>query len=416
MSCFKIKTHLQVYGMQEFLIKRTYEALKMFKRVKLIVGHKCGFFITFCGLSLLGLGHPALVQATSVFAVNPASRVIVEFDASSGAVLSTIPTPEPPSGGPDGLAHSGSSLFFVNGFGFTKTIYELNPTNGDILRSFPSPSPDPIDGLAFSDGFLFALDFSADRIFKINPSTGAINSSCFTGLGAIGGLAGGSGRLFTTIGFRSIVELNPDTCAVISGLIPSPSSETILGLAFDGSSLYAGSVSTNTIFELDPMTGQVLSSFPTFFPPSALASSSSLPLDTDGDGILDNEDECPLLATSGLIEGSAGNDYLKGTQGNDLIRGLGGNDKIRGLGGNDCLVGGLGNDKIYGGNGNDILIGEAGMDRLNGESGDDILKGGSGNDKLRGSFGDDTLDGGDDQDKCYAPPGTDTVVNCEKVK
>jgi hypothetical protein len=113
--------------------------------------------------------------------------------------------------------------------------------------------------------------------------------------------------------------------------------------------------------------------------------------DRDGDGIIDTEDECPLLATTNIITGTVGNDTLIGTPAHDLIRGLGGNDIIDGLEGNDCLVGGQGNDSLYGKNGNDILLGEYGRDRLNGGLGDDTLIGGPDRDSALGDAGNDLI-------------------------
>lgn len=119
--------------------------------------------------------------------------------------------------------------------------------------------------------------------------------------------------------------------------------------------------------------------------------------DSDGDGILDPNDECPLLSTSNIIIGTAGNDKLVGTSGNDLIRGLGGNDSIRGQGGDDCLIGGDGKDRLDGGKGNDILYG------------------GAGNDRLVGRLGNDTLDGEAGMDRCFGGKGIDTATTCETV-
>ncbi len=119
------------------------------------------------------------------------------------------------------------------------------------------------------------------------------------------------------------------------------------------------------------------------------------PPDTDGDGIPDAEDECPLLSTPNVITGTAGNDTLTGTAGNDLIRGLAGDDRVKGMGGNDCIVGGTGRDSLLG------------------ADGDDILQGGDQRDVLRGGNGDDTLDGGTNTDTCYGGTGTDTATDCE---
>ena len=236
----------------------------------------------------------------SIFAVNPIDSTIVELDTGSGAVLNSFPTPEPVSGqGAEGLAHSGSSLFFVDGLG-TNTIFELDPETGDILQSFPAPvAVNGTDSLAFAGGALFSLDFDANTIFKLDPTSGDVISSCETEFDAVGGLAGGEGRLFVTEAFTSIAEVNPDTCEVIGGPFPSPNNEAIFGLAFDGNSLFAGSVDTNTIFELDPATGAVLSSFPTAFPPSALASAEG--------------ERCTLTLAASFADGLLSLDFNLGT-------------------------------------------------------------------------------------------------------
>ncbi len=132
-------------------------------------------------------------------------------------------------------------------------------------------------------------------------------------------------------------------------------------------------------------------------------------LDTDGDGIPDALDECPLLPTPNVITGTPANNILNGTPGNDLIRGLGGNDTIHGLGGNDCLVGGAGFDKLSGMDGNDILSGGDGNDNLRGGLGADTLDGGLGNDQLYGENGNDILTGGDGADKLFGQFGNDTL-------
>ena len=130
--------------------------------------------------------------------------------------------------------------------------------------------------------------------------------------------------------------------------------------------------------------------------PDAFVAKIADPPDTDGDGVLDVTDNCPLVANPdqtdsdddgvgdacervknpvGLcgrqrvtIRGTAGNDTITGTPGKDVIDGGDGNDRIRGMGGNDVICGGKGNDWIFGNHGNDQIIGGPGRDYCDGNS------------------------------------------------
>lgn len=161
--------------------------------------------------------------------------------------------------------------------------------------------------------------------------------------------------------------------------------------------------------------------------------------DTDGDGVVDNVDNCPVnpnpdqtdndgdglgdvcdgtplgACTGATILGTPGANNLNGTNGPDIIAGLGGNDTINGLNNNDIICGGEGRDTINGGNGIDQLFGDPGNDTLSGNNGNDTLDGGPGSDTLSGNNGDDTLDGGGDTDSCNGGRGDDTAPNCEAV-
>jgi Ca2+-binding RTX toxin-like protein len=62
-----------------------------------------------------------------------------------------------------------------------------------------------------------------------------------------------------------------------------------------------------------------------------------------------------LIAATGAISGTAGNDLILGSSGANTISGEGGNDCILGGGGNDTLFGDSGTDVCIGGSGDDIL-------------------------------------------------------------
>jgi hypothetical protein len=124
------------------------------------------------------------------------------------------------------------------------------------------------------DGFLYTLDSYADTVFKVDMATGEVVGSCSTGMYAAGGLAAENGRLFAIVGLMSIVELDPDTCAVLGGPFAAPAGDFVLGLAFDGTWLYASTYMNPAVYTMDPATGAVVDSFQPGFIPSGLASSA----------------------------------------------------------------------------------------------------------------------------------------------
>src|SRR5207244_2601207 len=62
------------------------------------------------------------------------------------------------------------------------------------------------------------------------------------------------------------------------------------------------------------------------------------------DGTVWDSNKLSTFATSGLLQGTQGNDVLGGTGGNDAMYGYGGNDTLVGGGGVDTLTGGAGDD------------------------------------------------------------------------
>ena len=80
-----------------------------------------------------------------------------------------------------------------------------------------------------------------------------------------------------------------------------------------------------------------------------------------------------FLATTDVVNGTAGSEFIQTFSLSETINGLAGNDTINGLGGNDIIRGGAGFDQLTGGAGNDQLFGEGGEDLLKGEDGDDLL-------------------------------------------
>jgi hypothetical protein len=181
--------------------------------------------------------------------------------------------------------------------------------------------------------------------------------------------------------------------------------------------------------------------------------------DSDGDGILDNVDNCPSVsnpdqadadgdglgtacdpsdakagACANTKTGTKANDAIAGTIAGDRLLGLGGNDVMTSYAGDDCLSGGDGSDRLVAGDGKDSLKGDNGNDRLYGQGGNDSLSGGAGDDGINGGTGTNRYYGRSGNDRIYANNGvaervdcgsgvdrakvdeSDTVVGCERVR
>src|SRR5439155_8029942 len=105
-----------------------------------------------------------------------------------------------------------------------------------------------------------------------------VNASLPGGLGVLGGLAGGDGRLFATLGFTGIAEIDPDSGTVLNSF-PTPDlngdgfPDAVFGLAFDGTRLFTASEDAvpPNVAALDPADGKLLAVSP-FIAPSGFLS------------------------------------------------------------------------------------------------------------------------------------------------
>ena len=227
-----------------------------------------------CALVLAAVATPQNVRAGTVYAIDGINDEIVTIDMLATGELRRFPTPEPCSGGPDGLAVTGDTMFFVNGNGSNRII-RLNPQTGTVTDSFPAPELfGGSDGLAAMDDTLFTLEPASDTISRLRISTGEALGSCTTGMMASGGLAAEAGRLFATLSLVNIVELDPLTCRLIAGPFPVPEGDLALGLAFDGELLYAGSYIRPGIHMMDPDTGDAIGFHALDYAPTGLAATA----------------------------------------------------------------------------------------------------------------------------------------------
>ncbi len=209
---------------------------------------------------------------------------IFEIDPDTGAVLRTLPVPEPVSGFDKGLGvdvrrdATGKFLdvdylYFINGDGGInpaneETVYTLDPRKGAIVNAWGSPIGSDIDALAVDseNGILYLADFNANRIYRqsiANPpfGTGAVLGSVVVAADITGGLAfnATTGKLLATLASDEIATIDPATGAVESTIPGAGVSQ--LGVASLGNRLFTADKFSKTITELNPANGTVLNSF-----------------------------------------------------------------------------------------------------------------------------------------------------------
>ncbi|ORX22384.1 hypothetical protein BVF91_11980 [Thermoanaerobacterium sp. PSU-2] len=156
-----------------------------------------------------------------------------------------------------GLAWDGTNLWLAGGN--TQKIYKLNPSTGAVISSFSSPDSYPY-GLAWDGANLWLAGYNTQKIYKLNPSTGAVISSFSSPDSYPYGLAWDGANLWLAgNNTKKIYKLNPSTGAVISSF-SSPDSWPY-GLAWDGANLWLAGNNTKKIYKLNPSTGAVISSF-----------------------------------------------------------------------------------------------------------------------------------------------------------
>jgi len=194
--------------------------------------------------------------------------LIYELDPSTGEVLNSFPTPEPAVGGPVGLAYCGGRMFFVSGFG-TGTIYELNPEEDNVINSFTPPeSAQVMDGMGMSPDNLFVLDYVESTIYVLNPDSGAIIDMLTPAAKLIGGgtYAGTRDSLFFTgyipAVFDGIFEIDPDDGTILNSF-EVPDSGIGLGFSSSRNTLFVSGQENHRIYEVNPDDGTVINSFPT---------------------------------------------------------------------------------------------------------------------------------------------------------
>ncbi len=241
------------------------------------------------------------VEVTDLYAsrLDDVGGLIDVIDPATGAVTSTVPAPEARFGGSEGLAHDGSTLYFM-GVGRHPLLYRMDPTDGTVLDSFLLwMGSGFFSDVAMLGGELFIMDYRTRSLHVIDPVARMLKRTLAVGrdhqITIGGGLAALAGppRLYAADAFntRNIYELYPATGAVTNVLSTEGTRPIALGGRGD-SLLYASDWDFDEI-DVVQRDGTVASTLPAASILGSLAGSAALPLpvDLDVDGDIDLRDD-----------------------------------------------------------------------------------------------------------------------------
>ncbi|MFB0509393.1 MAG: T9SS type A sorting domain-containing protein [bacterium] len=136
-----------------------------------------------------------------------------------------------------------------------RIIYQLEPTNGSVLRSFSAPDQWSKD-LAFDGNYLFVCGNYASRIHKIDTINGnLIGSFNAPGSNPVGLCFDGT-YLWNTNWFNNVIW-KLDTLGVQQGQFSTPGNGST-GLTWDGTHLWNSDQNRDSVYRIDPSNGQVV--------------------------------------------------------------------------------------------------------------------------------------------------------------
>lgn len=98
---------------------------------------------------------------------------LYQIDPSDGHTVQSFAGP---GSNQQGLAYENGNLWVVNR---NENIYCVRVSDQSVITNFPAPSGEP-RGLTWHDNRLWNLDSTQDRIYRINPANGEVESSFLT--------------------------------------------------------------------------------------------------------------------------------------------------------------------------------------------------------------------------------------------
>lgn len=192
-----------------------------------------------------------------LFSIDYSNGQIVESNPETGAFVNSFALPELGNSGPEGLAFDGDHLYYTNAFG-SGTIYKLDKTTGELIKSITVAGTYSIDGLAHSGEFIYALNYDANIIYVIDFDSEEIVHQ-FSPFTIGGGISYGGSRnsLFVANFEAGIFEINPETGDLLNSY-DSPNFSTIYGLGYSNAlGLLLVSTTDGYLHGLNPDTGEI---------------------------------------------------------------------------------------------------------------------------------------------------------------
>jgi len=201
-------------------------------------------------VSALG-GDDSVIIPRRLFAIpNDASGEIVELDPTSGAEINRFVAPSVPTGGPDGLAFDGNSLFYIAADGWG-TLWEIDPDTGAVRDSDPVAAGSGLyDGIAAFPGSVWIMDEGVDDIHHFDPVSDTVVGTLDIdglnpGIEIVGGICGITGphaliATNTIIVPGEVHEIDPGT-GLVTNTWTAASSDYIFGVAAINGEIYLGS-------------------------------------------------------------------------------------------------------------------------------------------------------------------------------
>lgn len=210
---------------------------------------------------LLGIGvHPAAAQSGILYSIDARSASINRVSLDTGELIDRFTPPilcKPE--GACGLAYTGRSLFMSDSTDPERVIYELSPFDGAIWNSFPSPSPE-VDGLAYANGTLYALDFAGDRIYALDPLDGTVRNTLIPSVDIVGGIAAGGGVVYASrIRPAAIFSIDQESGEVLDEWVSPVALPT--GLSVVDERLFVGDFTAGRVAVVDRNTGVLQGDF-----------------------------------------------------------------------------------------------------------------------------------------------------------
>jgi len=210
---------------------------------------------------LLTINSESYADPSPVWGVNPSASgaELVNIDPLTGVIsqsFSLLGLGIQTSNTEIGLAGWTNALYYTNANVANGTIYVINPTNGSTTNSFAVSGGWEIDGLGYyaggGDAYLYTSGCSVEDLHRYNAADGASPQFFWSNAYDPRSVAGDNGgRIFTysrtatQSSLWGIYEINPLVDSDMTWFCASPSSTSIVGMAYDGDYLYLSDLSNN---------------------------------------------------------------------------------------------------------------------------------------------------------------------------